>query len=182
MSLRHAICWLTLSASLCAGAARSAPIIYEARLSGGEEVPANASPGSGVAEVHFDTVAHTMLVSATFSGLIGNVTVAHIHCCAAPGLNAGVATTTPTFPGFPAGGTSGTYLQGFDTTLASTFNPSFVTANGGTPGSAETALANGMAAGLSYFNIHTNVFAGGEIRGQLLPRKVFGNGFEAGPG
>jgi hypothetical protein len=182
MALPRALRWLPFSVFVWAGVVQAAPVIYEARLSGAEEVPANVSPGTGRAEVHYDPVAHTLLVSADFSGLLGNVTVAHIHCCAVPGFNAGVASTTPTFPGFPAGGTSGTYLQGFDTTMASTYNPAFVTANGGTIASAETALANGMAAGLSYFNLHTNVFPGGELRGQLLPREVFGDGFEGGPG
>ncbi len=74
---------------------------------------------------------------------------------------------TPTFAGFPLGVTSGTYDAVFDTTLASTWNAAFVTANGGTPAGAEAALAAGIAAGQAYLNIHTSSFAGGEIRGFL---------------
>ena len=51
-----------------------------------------------------------------------------------------VATTTPTFPGFPPGVTSGTYDNTLDTSLASAFNPAFVTDHGGTAAGAETAL------------------------------------------
>jgi hypothetical protein len=39
----------------------------------------------------------------------------------------------------------GTYSMLFDTTLASTYNPAFVTANGGTVAAAEAALFAGRA-------------------------------------
>jgi hypothetical protein len=144
----------------------AAPMVFSTTLIGANEVPPNASPGSGFAVVSVDPVAHTLVVSVTFGGLLGNTTASHIHCCAGVGVNAGVATTTPTFPGFPSGVTSGTYFNVFDLTLASSFNPAFVTANGGVAG-AEAAFIAGMQAGLTYFNIHTNLFPGGEIRGQL---------------
>lgn len=160
---------------------QAAPTVYEARFSGAAEVPPNASAGSGFAEVHYDPVAHTLLVSADFAGLTGTVTAAHIHCCANSTLNGPVATTTPTFPGFPSGVSAGTYLQVFDTTQPSTYNAAFINNNGGTAASAEATLANGLAAGLTYFNIHSSAFPGGEIRGQLLPREIFGDGFEGDP-
>jgi hypothetical protein len=68
----------------------------------------------------------------------------------------------------------GTYSMVFDTTLASTYNPAFVTANGGTVAAAEAALFAGMIAGLSYFNIHTTFRPTGEIRGFLEPAQVSG--------
>ena len=63
--------------------------------------------------------------------------------------------------------TSGSYDQTFDMTLVSSYNPAFITAHGGSVGSAEADLFAGMAAERSYFNIHTTQFAGGEIRGFL---------------
>ena len=56
-------------------------------------------------------------------------------------------------------------------TLASSFNPTLVTTNGGTVGSACVALLSGMLDGRSYLNIHSTVFPGGEIRGtrNLVP-------------
>jgi hypothetical protein len=68
----------------------------------------------------------------------------------------------------------GTYDMVFDTSLASTYNPAFVEANGGSVAAAEIALFNGIAAGLAYFNIHTTFSTGGEIRGFLEPAQVSG--------
>lgn len=154
---------LVLSSTTFAGT-----LAYTANLSGLSEVPPNASPATGSAEVVVDTVAQTMFVDVSFSGLLGTTTASHIHCCtASPGAgNAGVATAVPTFTGFPLGVTSGTYTHTFDLTLSSSYNPSFVTANGGVAG-AEAALLAGLAADKTYLNVHSSVFPGGEIRGYL---------------
>jgi hypothetical protein len=81
---------------------------------------------------------------------------------------AGVATTTPTFAGFPLGVTSGVYDNTLDLTQNTSWNPAFITANGGTTASAESAFMSGIAAGKAYLNIHTSVVPGGEIRGFLF--------------
>jgi hypothetical protein len=105
----------------------------------------------------------------SFSGLTSADTAAHIHCCVAPGGNAGVATTLPAFAGFPLGVTSGSFSNAlFDLTSLTFYNPAFVTANGGTAATAEATLLAGMAAGQTYFNIHTSTNPGGEIRGFLV--------------
>jgi hypothetical protein len=154
----------------CPVLANASPITYRTTLSGANEAPPNASPATGWAEVIVDDVAHTMSVEVSFSGLIGNVTAAHIHCCTAdPGVGvAGVATQTPSFIGFPAGVTAGSYFQTFDMTLASSYRAGFIGADG-TPSTAELALFQGLADGKAYFNIHTTVYPGGEIRGFLEP-------------
>lgn len=156
--------WLAFAPASHATLAR-----YEAILSGPAEATPNASPGTGIAIIDYDSVAHTMRVQALFSGLLGTTTAAHIHCCTAvPNVGtAGVATTTPTFTGFPGGVTSGAYDHTFDMTLTSSFNPSFITAHGGTTATAEADLFSAMDAGKTYFNIHTTAFPGGEIRGFL---------------
>lgn len=152
--------------ALFAGFAHAA-LIFVADLSGANENPANGSASTGFARVTFDDVAHTMRVEVTFAGLTGTTTASHIHCCTdAPG-NAGVATQTPSFAGFPLGVTSGTFDNTFDTLLASTWNAPFIVANGGTPLTAETALFDGLKAGRAYLNIHSTFRPGGEIRGFL---------------
>jgi MYXO-CTERM domain-containing protein len=146
---------------------QAAPLTYYTSLSGPNENPPVPSPGVGNARVIIDPVANLLSVRISFSGLLGLTTVAHIHCCIDPPGNVGVATTTPSFPGFPVGVTSGVYEQSFDTTLASTFRAGFITDNGGTTEGAEAALAAGLAAGRAYVNVHTNLYPGGEIRGFL---------------
>ena len=143
--------------------------IYWASLSGPAEAPPNNSPGTGKALITIDAVANTMRVQATFSGLLAGVTASHIHApTAVAGTGtAGVATSLPTFPGFPAGVTSGTYDQTFNMLLSSSYNPAYITNNGGTTASAFAALRTAIAAGKAYLNIHSSMFTGGEIRGFL---------------
>ncbi len=143
---------------------------YTAVLNGPNESPPSASLGTGSARVVYDSTAHTLHVNVIFSGLLGTATAAHIHCPTALPLTgtAGVATQTPTFAGFPLGVTSGTYDHTFDLTLASSWSPTFITANGGTPAGAEAALSASLVAKTAYFDIHSTVSPGGEIRGFLL--------------
>jgi hypothetical protein len=153
---------------LCAGL-NAAVLVTTAHLSGPAEFPPVDSPGTGFAIVTHDSEAHTLRVQATFSGLLGNTTASHIHApVVGPDPVAGVATQTPSFTGFPSGVTAGTYDMTFDLTQASSFRAAFITANGGTPASAEAALAASLANGTAYFNIHSTLFPGGEIRGFLL--------------
>lgn len=158
---------------LPASAAYATPITFVANLTGALEVPPSGSPATGHATVVLDPVANTLHVDVTFSGLEAGTTASHIHCCLpspeALGINVGVATTVPTFPGFPLGVTSGTYSHDFDLLDAGTYNPVFVTLQGGTILSARNALVAGIEAGETYLNIHTSLFPGGEIRGFLVP-------------
>ena len=149
-------------------AAQASIVTYTATLSGTNEVPPTTSTGTGFAVFTIDNVLNTMNINVSFSGLTTPDTAAHIHCCVAPGGNTGVATTMPTFAGFPLGVTAGSLNALFDLTSATFYNPSFVTANGGTTASAEAALLAGIAAGDAYFNIHTGMNPGGEIRGFLV--------------
>ena len=151
-----------------AGTARAAVIHFSVDLSGANENPTNPSPGSGTATIGLDLVTHLMTVDITFAGLLGETTASHIHCCQVPPTNAQVATQLPTFSGFPLGVMSGIYHNTFDLTLASSYNPAFISSHGGTIDSAFADLLAGMRNGQSYLNIHTSRFPGGEIRGQLL--------------
>jgi hypothetical protein len=150
--------------------AQAIPVTYFVDFSGAAEAPPNASPGTGFATVTLDLDLHTMTIHAEFANLLSPVTVAHIHCCTAlPGAGtAGVATMTPSFAEFPAGATAGTYDRVFDLLSPASWNAAFITNNGGTAASAEAAFAAGVEAGRAYFNIHTQMFPGGEIRGFLV--------------
>lgn len=106
-------------------------------LSGAEEVPPNGSPATGTGLVTIDTDTNQLNYNITFSGLEGTETAAHIHGFAPPGTNAGVLYALPT--GNPKIG-SITYTE---------------------------AQEANFLAGLSYVNIHSTVYGGGEIRGQI---------------
>jgi len=162
---------LVLLTCLAVSNSFAATIFYTATLSGPNESPTNASPGTGSAIVSFDTVTNMLTVNVLFSGLTGTTTASHIHCCTAVPFTstAIVATETPTFGGFPLGVTSGTYSNSYNLTLAASFNSAFITASGGTVAGAETAFVAGLANGTSYLNIHSTTFPGGEIRGFLVP-------------
>ncbi len=162
---------VVMAVVLCLTVACTADVLnYQAILNGSSESPPNASAGTGFAIINYDNVAHTLYISVQFSGLTGNTTASHIHCCTANPFTgtAGVATTTPTFAGFPLGVTSGTYTNTLDLTLASSWNPAFVSAQGGIS-QAEALLAAHLGDGKEYLNIHTNVVPGGEIRGFITP-------------
>jgi hypothetical protein len=145
-----------------------------------ENPPHPTSSATGTGLVSWDTVTNFMTVAVVFNGLTTPNTAAHIHCCVAAPGNTGVATTVPTFTGFPTGTTSGTYLHTFDMLSPTSYNPAFVAAHGGTAASAAAALLAGLLTGQSYLNIHTSMFPGGEMRGFLAltpPTCPLGQGY-----
>ena len=158
---------LGIAAALMISSVGAGAQSWTAILNGANESPANASPGTGSAT--FTLVGNVLTINGTFTGLTGTTAAAHMHCCTAAALTgtAGVATTTPSFAGFPLGVTNGTFLLTLDLTQASSYNPAFVTANGSIDAS-RAALIAGMNSGRTYLNIHTSTFGGGEIRGFVM--------------
>ena len=125
-----------------AGTAPAATITFNAFLSGLGENPPNASPATGFGVVVLDDVAMTIKVDESWTGLTAPATASHIHT-APVGVNGPV--TFP-FSGVPAATSGAIPEQVFSITLAQI----------------TTLEAGGM-----YMNIHTAVYPGGEIRGQL---------------
>jgi hypothetical protein len=154
--------------ALSAATASANILTYDANLSGANENPATASPGIGFATVAYDTSAHTLQVNLTFSGLESGTTASHIHAPAIP-AGSGNANVAVPFGNFPLGVTSGTYINTIDLTQSSSWNSAYLTANGGTPSSAEAAFASALASDEAYWNVHTTTFPGGAIRGFLVP-------------
>src|SRR5919109_100335 len=167
MKNRVKLIGLVVMLLLGSAVAKADQLAFTATLTGSQEVPPSGSAGIGSGLVTLDTVTNLLTVNISFAGLGSPTTASHIHCCTPPGANAIVATAVPTFPGFPLGVTTGTYLMTFDLTLASTYNPAFITAHGGTVAGAQAAFIAGLTSGQTYLNIHTSQFPGGEIRGQL---------------
>lgn len=130
-------------------------------FSGANEVSPSGSSATGNASVSIAGNALSVLIN--WSGLNSLLTAGHIHCCANPGVNAGVAIG---FTGLPTTA-SGSYSMGFDLSSTATYNGTFLSVNGGTPASARAALIAGLNGGMSYVNLHTVDKPGGEIRANL---------------
>ncbi|MGI9012745.1 MAG: CHRD domain-containing protein [Phycisphaerales bacterium] len=129
-------------ALLIAGSASADDFLFQALLDGLQEVPPNESRGTGTVDLLYDDV--TMMLSITsgsYMDLMGTVIGAHVHI-APVGVNGPVI-----IPLTHTGGMAGT-LSG----------------SGVLTEAQETAL---FADGL-YINVHTDLFPGGEIRGQLF--------------
>lgn len=140
-------------ALLAAVPAWASIITFEANLSGLNQVPPNASPGSGLATLSYDDVAATISYEVIFSGLVSPASAAHIHLGPA-GTNGPVLFPFPSVPSVTSGSFSGAF------SIADLIPK---------PGVETIALA--IAAGIDgrlYVNIHDATFPGGEIRGQLV--------------
>ena len=152
---------------LAPATAHAAAFTFESRL----HPEAVGATGKGIVTVVFDDTTQTLSIDAKWSGLSGNTTVAHIHCCTATPFagTIGVAVTPVTLPGFPAGVKSGTYSVDLDLTLTPTYTAGFLLGSGGTTAGASARLLTAFENGTAYFNVHSTTFLGGEIRGFPVP-------------
>lgn len=148
-----------------ASAGQAAIIPYSVNFA--PEVP--GATGTGFAIVTFDTASNVLTFKGEFSGLSGNTTQAHFHCCtAAPGTGTvGIAVDSPTLPGFPLGVQLGTFDSSVDLDDPNNFNANFLSNSGGTTDGAIARFIAGATEGRAYLNIHSTRFTGGEIRGFL---------------
>ncbi len=148
---------------LCALPANAAVILFQGTFA----PEATGATGNGALSLRYDDIARTLAINATWQGLSGNTTTAHIHCCTAVARTgtAGVALAQAgILPGFPLGAQSGSYISLIDLSLTSQYSAAFITASGGTTQGAESRLIGNLASGNAYFNIHSSTFGGGEIR------------------
>lgn len=176
MSLRFRCALFTLAIAVTPAAGRAGEL-FQGNLNGAAVNPPTPSPGSGSTAMDYDSIGHTLLVDLSFTGLLGNSTASHIHCCVAPPGNAGVAVG---FIGFPPGVTAGAYLHLFDLLDSSVYNPTFLANSGGTAAAAEAALLAAMRSSTAYVVVHSTDYPSGEIRAFLVPALVFADGFESG--
>ncbi len=133
----RAVAVVAASFALLVGSAAVADNVhFEAILDGLQEVPPNASPATGFSTLTINLDTNEVCVHLEFSGLIAAQTAAHVHAPAPPGANAGVI--MPLTFGSPS-----------DTCAI-----------------LSAANIGSIQAGLSYANVHSTAFPGGEIRGQ----------------
>jgi hypothetical protein len=121
---------------------------FTALLNAGQEVPPRNSSAQGLAFMTFNATNGELCYSISYQGLTSPEILAHFHAPAPPGQNANIL---------------------FD-----------ISPNGPSPlGSPKTGCVGPLTKqqirdlrdGLFYINIHTTMFTGGEIRGQVLPNR-----------
>jgi hypothetical protein len=124
-------------------AARADMINYTMELKGANEVPSTDSQGTGSGTASYDTATKTLSWDITYSGLSGPAAAAHFHGPAGPGENAK--------PVVPLSGDLASPIKG-----SVVFNAD------------QDAAISGGKWDNWYFNIHTETFPDGEIRGQVV--------------
>ncbi len=107
-----------------------------------QETPPNGSTATGTATLTLDTAANTLTYNIVFSGLTSAELFAHIHGAADPGVPAGIKHVLPM--GSPKIGTWN-YMEADEADILG---------------------------GRMYINIHSSMFSGGEIRGQICPAPI----------
>ncbi|UOG76771.1 CHRD domain-containing protein [Hymenobacter tibetensis] len=120
-----------------------AHLLLSARLDGAQEVPAVNTSALGVASFTLNATRDTLFMNATFNGLSGAITMAHLHN-GRPGVAGPPVIDLFRF-------VRGSQLRGFLT------GPTDLT----------PARLRALLAGQYYINIHTAANPNGEIRGQV---------------
>lgn len=134
---------------------------FEATLTGYEETPATlSSPGFGSFEAELDEDAPAITYTLTYAGTPTSPFQAHIHL--------GARATTGGVSAFLCGG-GGKPPCPAAGTVSGTITPADVIGPAGqgiAPGEFDELVA-AMRAGVTYANVHTPQYPGGEIRGQI---------------
>ena len=145
---------------------------FTARLSGYQEVPAINTAGSGSLKASVNSAGTVFTYTLTHSSLSGPAGAAHIHF-AQPGVNGGVVLWLCGGGGKPACPAAGVSITGTVNAGDAVALPG-VAAQGMAAGDL-TSVLRAMRAGVTYANVHTAAFGGGEIRGQIGGRGKSGN-------
>jgi hypothetical protein len=156
----------------CALALAAANIAYadgddnraRARLSSFQEVPSLASAASGSFSAHLAPTSFTYELS--YSGFDTAVTQSHIHF-AQKGVNGGIVVFFCSNLGNGPAGTQACPSPGGTVTGTITAASVIGPAGQGVTAGQFDALLKAMRAGVTYANVHSTKFSGGEIRGQI---------------
>jgi CHRD domain-containing protein len=160
-----------------AGAAAAQPLLVvdevtvggtaTARLRGFDEVPAISSSGGGRFDATISADGSEVEWELSYFNMVGQVTQAHIHF-AQKGVNGGIVVFLCTNL---ANGPAGTeHCPPSPGTISGTFTFANVGAGANAQGIGPfemPALLRAIRAGIAYANVHSDIWPGGEIRGQL---------------
>jgi len=124
-----------------------------ATLRGASEVPANATAASGTAQLTIS--GQTLTYDVTAAGFSTPLVVAHLQIGAS-------GTVGPVIVPFDILAQSGTIAHGtVDLSKPVSYNTLTISGD---------SLRSLLGLGLTYVNLHTAAYPGGEIRGQVVPR------------
>lgn len=159
-----AACALLVTAALADGRDHGR---IEARLKGYQEVPAVSSGASGRFKASLDKTLGSLHYELTYSDLEGTVTQSHIHF-GQRGVNGGIMVFLCSNLGNGPAGTPACLVPGgtVSGTLSAVTMVAGANAQGVAPGEFAEML-RAIRAGVAYVNVHSTLFPGGEIRGQL---------------
>lgn len=139
-----------------------------ARLRGFEEVPALSTPGNGTFRATINEDGTEMTYELSYVNAEGNVTQAHLHF-GQKSVNGGIMVFLCSNLG---NGPAGTQPCPVDNgTVTGTIQASDVVGSAGSQGVAAGELFSvlrGIRGGVVYANVHSDVFPGGVMRGQLI--------------
>ena len=124
------------------GMASSSMVAFSTQLRAGNEVPPNASQGTGSVDAMLNKDTNLLRWKVNYSGLSGPATAGHFHGPATAGANAGVVVPWSTTMSSP--------MEGSATLTA--------------------GQVADLMAGRWYANVHTAAHPGGEVRGQMTVR------------
>lgn len=156
------ICLLAVVAAALVVPVSAHALVYQfnAIISSSQEVPPNPTTGNGVATLFYDNKNTALTTDDTYDfslsafGLTGLLTGAHIHAPAAAGVNGPVVVPLNVAP-FTFHNVGTLVLIG----VSDVAPPS-------------ASFLSQLQASLAYVNLHTALYPGGEIRGQLTPVAV----------
>jgi CHRD domain len=155
---KHIVVAAFVVAGIAAAATAHADELFQARLSGDQEVPPVATDTAGRAQVLVSKDRN----SAEYTLRVENgvrVTQSHFHCAPA-GVNGPIIVFLAGFHA-PGWDVDGKWVDNATVTDANIVNPAC--------GTTLAAIFEQARAGNVYVNVHSVAHPGGEARGQLLP-------------
>jgi hypothetical protein len=158
-----------VGAALATGGGRN----ISERLTGYQEVPALSTDASGKFDARIARFKDEIRYELSYEDLAGDVTQAHIHLgqeAVNGGISVWLCANNPPITNAPAGTQ---VCPAAPATITGTITPAQVTGpmgQGINPGEFGELL-DAIDAGVTYVNVHSTVYTGGEIRAQLDDRR-----------